>query len=442
MHETGAMDQADNAWVGSLVAELRRDVAVVAPTLVSLSHEIHAQPELRFEEHQASASICALLVANGFAVSPNLGGMKTAFRAERSFGQGGGPTIAVFCEYDALEGIGHACGHNIIAAAGAGAAIAASRWLEAKATFEGRVVVLGSPGEEGGGGKIQLINAGVLDGIDAAVMVHPAGYNAVDRPNLCRASLEVSFSGRASHAAAAPEGGRNALDASTLFLVALGLLRQQLRSDSRLHAIVLEGGVAVNVIPEHTRVKVFIRSPDLDYLRGRLYSAVSDCADGAALATGTTAKLAEVAPAYDSMFSNAVLADIAAKAFTAVGRDVEEAEPAPASSAGSTDMGNVSRVLPAIHPYICVEPGLEIHTREFEQSAGKAAGDQAVIDGAAVLATTMVGLFCRPALLQDAQAAFTGSSQKRVYSGSEAAGVQQRSGDVVGEVPEAEGGAA
>lgn len=404
MDDTEAIRRVDGEWVGALVEELSREVSGVLPDLVALSHEIHGQPELRFEEHRAAAHICELLTDEGFAVSSNLADMKTAFRAERSFGRGGA-TIAVFCEYDALEGLGHACGHNIIAAAGAGAAIAASRWLEANGTVEGRVVVLGSPGEEGGGGKVHLIDAGAIDGLDAAVMMHPAGFNAVDRPNLGRVSLEVVFSGRASHAAAAPEGGLNALDAATLFLVALGLLRQQLRTDSRVHAIVLEGGEAVNVIPERSRVKVFIRSPDPEYLRGRLYRAVRDCADGAALATGTTAELAEVAPAYESMLSNPVLGDIAAKALTAVGRDPDVAS-VPGGSAGSTDMGNVSRVLPAIHPYICVAPGLSMHTRTFEEAAGAEAGDKALADGAAVLAATIVGLLSRPALLHQAKEAF------------------------------------
>ena len=177
-------------------------------------------------------------------------------------------------------------------------------------------MVLGSPGEEGGGGKVRLIDAGVLDGMDAAVMTHPAGFDAVSRTNLGRLSLEAVFHGRASHAAAAPEIGRNALDAVTVLLVAIGLLRQQVRTDSRIHARIAEGGQSINIIPELARAELFVRSPDHDYLRGRLYEAVRDCVQGAALATGTTAELTEPAPAYDPVLANPVLADLAAKTFT------------------------------------------------------------------------------------------------------------------------------
>lgn len=396
--------RTDPEWVGSLTRELGRVVAEVLPQLLTLSHQIHADPELRFEEHRAAAALCDALADEGFVVSKDIAGMETAFRAERKFGTGG-PTIAVFCEYDALQGIGHACGHNIIAAAGAGAGIVASRWLEIAGGVNGSIVVLGSPGEEGGGGKTYLIREGALAGVDAAVMVHPAGYNAVARPNLSRVSLEVEFAGRASHAAAAPEQGLNALDAATLFLVALGLLRQQLRADSRVHAIIVEGGEAVNIIPERTRVEVFVRSPDPQYLRSRLYKAVQDCAEGAAQATGNVAKVSEVAPAYESVISNPVIGDLVAAALAAVGRP-PEAETGSPGSAGSTDMGNVSRIVPAIHPYISVTPDLPIHSRKFEEAAGAEPGDKAVADGATVLAAVVVGLLERPSLVQSAHDAF------------------------------------
>ena len=236
---------------------VRERVTELAGDLLAMSHAIHDQPELGFEEHHASGLLQRFLAGEGFAVRAGLAGMPTAFRAERTFGPGG-PVIAVFCEYDALPGLGHACGHNIIATAGAGAAVAAARWLAAPATPgqqpAGTLVVLGSPGEEGGGGKVRLVEAGELAGIDAAVMVHPAGFDSVARTNLGRVSLRATFTGHASHAAAAPELGRNALDAATLLLVAIGLLRQQLRADSRIHAKVAEGGDSINVIPERAVV--------------------------------------------------------------------------------------------------------------------------------------------------------------------------------------------
>ncbi|HEX5405760.1 MAG TPA: M20 family metallopeptidase [Pseudonocardiaceae bacterium] len=375
----------------------------LAPELLAISHAIHAEPELGFAEHHAAKLLSDYLAAREFTVTTGVADMPTAFRAERVFGTGG-PTIAVFCEYDALPGIGHACGHNIIGSAGAGAGVAAARWL-AEHGGNGRLVVFGSPAEEGGGGKVRLIEDGQLSDVDAAVMVHPAGFDAVSRTNLGRVSLEATFTGRASHAAAAPELGRNALDAATLLLVAIGLLRQQLRSDSRVHANVVDGGDAINVIPEHARVALFIRSTDNEYLRGRLYEAVRDCVLGAALATGTTSELTEVAVAYEPVRTNPVLAGLAARVFEEIGRPIEP-ETGYAGSAGSTDMGNVSQVVPAIHPYVRVAPGVAIHTRDFAAAAATSQGDDAVLAGASMLATVVTELFTRPNLVAEARAAF------------------------------------
>jgi amidohydrolase len=392
---------------------VREQVTGLASELLAMSHAIHDQPELRFEEHHAAGLLQDFLAGEGFTVRAGLGGMPTAFRAERSFGPGGGPVIAVFCEYDALPGLGHACGHNIIATAGAGAAAAAARHLARPGAPgpqpAGTLVVLGSPGEEGGGGKVRLVEAGELAGIDAAVMVHPAGFDSVARTNLGRVSLRATFSGHASHAAAAPELGRNALDAATLLLVAIGLLRQQLRADSRIHAKVAEGGDSINVIPERTVVELFIRSPDSGYLRSRLLDAVRDCVAGSALAAGCTWELAEAAPAYDPVRPNPVLADLAGQAFAQVGRDVDPT--AMSGNAGSTDMGNVSQVVPSLHPYLEVVPGVAIHTREFAVAARAEAGDRAVLDGATLLAVMTSELLTRPELAVAARAAFDARDQ-------------------------------
>jgi metal-dependent amidase/aminoacylase/carboxypeptidase family protein len=236
-------------------------------------------------------------------------------------------------------------------------------------------------------------------------MVHPAGFDSVARTNLGRMSLRATFTGRASHAAAAPELGRNALDAATLLLVAIGLLRQQVRGDSRIHAKVAEGGDSINVIPERSVVEFFIRSPDSGYLRDRLLPAIRDCVAGSALATGTTWELEEPAPAYDPVLSNPVLAELAAAAFGQVGRDVDPS--AVTGNAGSTDMGNVSQVVPALHPYLQVLPGLAIHTREFGEAARGEGGDRAVLDGAGLLAIMAGALLTRPSLTVAASAAFT-----------------------------------
>jgi amidohydrolase len=390
-------------WITELTHAARHHAEALKPDLLSLSHAIHAEPELRFAEHAASARLAAALGAHGFTVDEGIAAMPTAFRATRAFGTGG-PALAVFCEYDALPGLGHGCGHNIIAATGVGAALSTARLL-AERGAAGRVVVLGSPGEEGGGGKVRLIEAGALDGIDAAVMAHPAGFDAVSRTNLGRLSLRATFTGKASHAAAAPEEGRNALDAATLLMVAIGLLRQQVRSDSRIHAKVAEGGQSINIIPERATVELFIRSVDHAYLRGRLFEAVRDCVLGSALATGTVSELAEVAPAYDPVRADPVLADLAAQAFEALGRPLDPAT-GWSGPAGSTDMGNVSQLLPALHPYVCAAPRVPLHTREFTAAAVEAGGDAAVLDGAALLATLLTALFTRPELLDRARERF------------------------------------
>jgi amidohydrolase len=400
-------DTAPVADVAPIAAGVREQVTALAGDLLAMSHAIHDKPELRFEEHHASELLQRFLIGEGFAVRSGIAGMPTAFRAERTFGTGG-PMIAVFCEFDALPGLGHACGHNIIATAGAGAAAAVARWLAGPEAAgqqpTGTLVVLGSPGEEGGGGKVRLVEAGELAGIDSAIMMHPAGFDSVARTNLGRMSLRATFTGHASHAAAAPELGRNALDAATLLLVAIGLLRQQVRSDSRIHAKVAEGGDSINVIPERSVVELFIRSPDSGYLRGRLLDAIRDCVAGSALATGTTWELEEPAPAYDPVLPNHVLAELAAAAFAQVGRDVDPA--AVSGNAGSTDMGNISQVVPALHPYLQVVPGLAIHTREFGTAARGEAGDRAVLDGAAMLGMMASALLTRPALVTAARAAF------------------------------------
>lgn len=396
--------ESDTKLVADLATQMKAEAERLRPELLELSHAIHDNPELRFEEFQASEMITEYLKNMGFSVVMGIGDMPTAFRAEKQFGVGG-PTIGVFCEYDALPDIGHACGHNIIATAGAGAGVAACSWLEKNGPQNGKVVVVGSPGEEGGGGKVYLIEAGALDEFDAMVMVHPSGYNAVDRPNLGRMSLEFSFTGKPSHAAAAPDLGVNALDGATLMLVAVGLLRQQLRPDSRVHAIIVDGGQSVNIIPERAKVKLFIRSADDDYLRGRMLKAVTDCANGSAIATGTSVTIEEVAPAYQPIITNPILAQILQSAFESIGRNIDPLPNKP-TSAGSTDMGNVSRVVPSVHGYICVTPGLAIHTHDFEEAAGMEAGEEATIDGAAALATVIASLIIRPELVKDAKTAF------------------------------------
>ncbi|MDT0304245.1 amidohydrolase [Streptomonospora wellingtoniae] len=384
--------------------ELRSVLDGLKPAILSASREIHAHPEVRFTEHRAAALLERALAADGFDVESGAAGMPTAFAATAGNSDDpDAPTIALFCEYDALEGLGHGCGHNVIAAAGLGASQAVAAWLARHPEFPGTLRVLGSPAEEGGGGKAHLIEAGYLDGVDAALMVHPAGQDRVHMDALARVALEIEFQGRASHAAGAPEHGVNALDAASLTLTAIGLLRQQLRSDSRVHAIVTDGGQAPNIIPARAALRVFVRSPDDAYLRDRLLPAVKDCARGAALATGAQVEITQPTPAYAALRTNGVLAQVCAEGFGAIGRALDDT--AEAAVLGSTDMGNVSAVVPSAHPCLELAPGLVLHTPEAAEAAGSAPGDRAVLDGALLLADCATRLYAETDLISAAHAA-------------------------------------
>ena len=388
--------------------ELRPYVEEVEQELLEVSHRIHERPEIRFEEEFASTLLTEKLEEHGFNVKRGVADLPTAFSATASNAgdeteDGEFPTVAVFCEYDALEGLGHGCGHNIIATTGLGAAIATKRWLEDHPETPGRLVALGSPGEEGGGGKAYMIEGGCLDGVDAALMIHPAGENRGAKAFLARVALEVTFTGRPAHAAAAPHEGVNALDATNLTLVAIGLLRQQIRPDSRIHAIITDGGQAPNIIPEKAALRMYVRSPDNDYLKERLMPAVENCVRGAALATGAEAEIARPVPAYESLRLNGPLVRLSEVNLKALGREVAEGE---AGGSGSTDTGNVSQVVPSAHPYIELVPGLALHTEQTTQAAASAEGDKTVVDGALEIAMTAVELYARPELLAAAKDSF------------------------------------
>lgn len=386
--------------------QLRPLATELEAELLDVSHQIHDNPEIRFTEHFASALLAKKLEGHGFAVETGIADLPTAFVARTANTErlDGVPTIAIFCEYDALEGIGHGCGHNIIASAGLGAALVTKRWLDANPDVPGRLVVLGSPGEEGGGGKVFLVDAGYLEGIDAAMMVHPGGENHARRTGMARTLMEVTFTGKAAHAAGSPHEGINALDAASLTLVAIGLLRQQIWDDSRIHAIIVEGGQAPNIIPERAAIRAYVRSPNGDYMRDRLVPAVENCVKGAALATGATADISYPLPTYEEMRSNDVLAEMSEANLVALGRTLSTGQ--GAAHMGSTDMGNVSHVVPSVHPHIQLRPQLTMHSRQSAEAAAAPEGDVAVVDGALELAMTAVELYARPELLDAVTTAF------------------------------------
>jgi amidohydrolase len=367
--------------------------------LVALADDLFAHPELRFEEHHAAATITALLERHGIRPMRGVAGLPTAFEARHGEANDG-PTVAILAEYDALPGLGHACGHNVIAATGVGAFLA----LKRLGALPGNVRLYGTPGEEGGGGKIAMADAGAFAGCDAAMMIHPYGlsYPFVDLAG--RVALRIVFEGRASHAAGAPEEGVNALDAAILFFNGTNAMRSRLRSDARLHGIIAEGGEAPNIVPARSRVEYYARAFDQAYL-DQLVRDLRACAEGAARQTGCTVTVEPSSPAYDAFTT----ADPLAAAFAAnLDRIGHPYRPERHRTLASSDIGNLSRYLPCIHPYLGMGDGLACHTVEFAQASGGEAGRRLVREGAKALAMTALDLLANPELLAATAAAHRG----------------------------------
>ena len=385
------LDQAK----AQVVAEVDRR----AELLVDVSHRIHEHPELGYEEVFAHDLLSGVLAEEGVDVESHAYGVDTAFvgRAGTS-----GPTIAVCCEYDALPGIGHACVHNIIAAAGLGAGLAAAAVAEAAG---GRVVILGTPAEEGGGGKVRLIDAGAFEGVDAALMVHPAGGDLRRMDVIAIHRVLATYHGQSAHAAAFPWKGRNALDAAVLGYVNVAALRQHIRPNERIHGVFTDGGDKPNIVPARAAAEWYVRAGDVGRLE-TLKARVVACLEAGALAAGCTMELDWQEPVYADMRDNLPIVDLYAANAGTLGRRVSDPD-AGFSVVGSTDMGNVSYVVPSIHPMIAVSPpNISIHTPEFADYARGAAGDAAVLDGAKAMAMTIADLWLRPEALEAASAAF------------------------------------
>ncbi|MGH9084270.1 MAG: M20 family metallopeptidase [Acidimicrobiales bacterium] len=377
--------------------QLRREVDARAASLLEASHEIHAHPEVNYEEHHAHDLLTRILEGEGLQVDRGAFGLDTAFVARAG---STGPTIAVLCEYDALPGIGHACGHNIIAAAGIGAGLAAAAVAEEAG---GRVVVLGTPAEEGGGGKILMAQRGAFEGIDAALMVHPAGAELSRMGVIAVQELTATYTGEAAHAAAFPHEGRNALDAAVLGYLNVAALRQHIRPTERVHGIVTGGGDKPNIVPASARTEWMVRSDTIGTL-APLKERVAACLQAGATAAGCDVDLAWKPVVYADMLDNDVV--LARYRENAAGLARTVADPVPGRSVvGSTDMGNVSYLVPSIHPMIQAAPdGVPIHTPEFATHAISDAGDRAVVDGAVALAWTIADLWLAEGVLDAARA--------------------------------------
>jgi amidohydrolase len=386
-------------------------VAEHAAVLLDASHRIHEHPELGFEEHHAQGVLSEVLQHAGISVTRGAYGVATAFEAVAGTE---GPRIAVLCEYDALPGIGHACGHNIIGTAGVGAGIAAAA---VAAELGGTVVILGTPGEEGGGGKVLMAEQGAFADIDAALMVHPAGMDLSRFGAIAIQQLEVTYHGRAAHAAAAPQAGRNALDAAVLGYTNVSALRQHIRPDERIHGIFTEAGEAPNVVPARTAATWYVRSPTVRGLH-KLKARVLACLQAGADAAGCTMEHVWLDPAYADMVDNEPIIDLYRGNIERTGRTLIDPESLDAII-GSTDMGNISHIVPSIHPMIAVSPpNVAIHTADFVRYARADEGDRAVLDGARALAATVADLWARPDAMAAATAAFAAARADGRATGS------------------------
>ncbi len=386
----------DASQTSSIDERIEREHAALA----ELARRIHGRPELCFEEHEAARAIAEYLERIGFAVERGVGGMPTAFRA--CAGRKTGPRVAVLAEYDALPDIGHACGHNLIAAAGVGAFVGAAAVAERAG---GEIVLLGTPAEEGGGGKIKLIEAGAFEGVDAAMMMHPFDRDILVHPFLALCTYTFRFSGKASHAAAAPHDGKNALTACMDTFHLVDSQRATFRDGVRVHGIIRDGGgQASNVIPETASAEIVVRAPD-DVEHARVRAIVERCARAAAMASDATVEF-DVHEGYRSLNSNRTMARAFGVHCESLGRRPKETD--PTAGTGSTDMGDVSQVVPSIHPLFgIVDQGTTtIHQREFAVAAASDRGVDTAVLAAKAMARTAIELISDGALRERVRAEF------------------------------------
>ncbi len=352
----------------------------LAEQLWQLALRIHSHPELGYEEERAAGWIAEALEAGGFHVEPGVGGIPTALRAVHP-AHAPGPCLGVLAEYDALPGLGHACGHNIIAASAVGAALGLAPFKE---ELPGTLVLLGTPAEEGGGGKVRMIEAGLFNDLDTAFMVHPASATRVGRGSLAISELELVFHGRAAHASSQPEKGINALDAVIQTFVGLNALRQHIADGARVHGIITDGGEKPNIVPERAAARFYVRAQENDY-RDELVDKLRRCAEGAALATGASLSFQKVGHEYKAMRPDPKLVEGFRRQLAQLGVPEDE----PTGGMGSTDMGDVSWVVPAIHPYIRItEHDIPAHSREFAEASRSEGARQGML----VAAKAMAGL--------------------------------------------------
>jgi amidohydrolase len=389
---------------------LKKDVAAavdaMAAELLSLSHAIHQEPELALEEFKAAARLTGAVEAHDLPVQREAFGLNTAYVSE--FGNSAGPSVAILSEYDALPEVGHACGHNIIATSGLGAALALSKL---GARLPGRVRYLGTPAEERFGGKELIAQAGGFDGVDAAMMMHPSNLDLTTMPCIAISEVEATYRGRAAHAAAMPYRGLNALDAVVTAYQTIAQLRQHIRQSERIHGIITDGGLAANIVPERASCRFYVRAADIHHL-AELKHRVQACLEAGALSTGCKLELVWGKTDYLDLKTNWPMAGVFERNATALGREFFPVKEIPPGFAGSTDMGNVSHRVPSIHPMLAVAPaGVIIHNAEFATWAASERGDAAVLDGAKALAQTALEFLYDAELRERVKADFAATAE-------------------------------
>ena len=377
-----------------------QDIDARANDLVSISHQLHAKPETNFEEHFAHQILTDYIADSKVKVTRKAFDLDTAFDVRIKGGSG--PTVAVLCEYDALPGIGHACGHNIIATAGLGAGLALSAIAE---QCGGNLVLMGTPAEEGGGGKIEMARKGAFAGIDAAMMIHPADADLARMNAIAIQNLFVKFHGLAAHAAVSPHKGKNALDAAVLGYMNVAALRQHILPTERIHGIFTNSGEKPNIVPRETEMDWYVRSPTIETLQP-LKERVAKCLEGGAMAADCTVTFDWKKNTFADLVDNVPLLESYIRNASQFGRKMTT-EFLPGTGGGSTDMGNISYLTPSIHPMIAVAPeGVSLHTPEFADFATNDDATRAILDGAKIMAMTAIDLWTNDALVAEMREAF------------------------------------
>ena len=381
---------------------IERRIDEVSEELISASHAIHANPELAFKEFFACDTLTNALEHHDIKTEKAVYSLETSFEAKLN-PDNDGPRVAILAEYDALPGIGHACGHNIIATSALGATLGLNAVAQ---ELEGSIRLIGTPAEEKGGGKELMARNGAFEGIDAAMMIHPAGTNLASMPCICVAEVEVIYHGKSSHASAMPHKGINALDGLLLAYQAISNLRQHIRSTERIHGIITEGGSAPNIVPDRSVGQFYVRAADEKEL-AQLKPRVQSCFEAGAKGSGCEVEINWANVDYLDLNTNWPLAELFQEHAESLGREFIPYEEAVKFGAGSTDMGNVSHRLPSIHPMLAVAPSnVVIHNPEFAKWAASEKGDAAVIDGAKALALTAADFLLSTELQKRAKTAY------------------------------------